>query len=304
MKEAALFYEDFLVDNGKGVYEFNPSYSPENTPGDSNSQAAINSTMDIAACRQLLGNLITVCTKLDIEKENVAKWRAMMDKLPKYMIGQNGELKEWCEESLGENHSHRHCSHFLGLWYGIDPAIKEDPELLAAAKKAVLMRTECRRAERGGVMGFGIVQIGLAASSLGDADTVWFCLNRLATRYYYPTFASAHNAGPSIFNADISGGYPAVVVEMLVQSRPGEIKLLGALPKELPSGTIRGVPCRGQVLVEQLQWSPEKVSFTLSSPVDQEITVKVRVGDQFETIKIRLEADKPTTKVLLDNTAT
>ncbi|MCG8510386.1 MAG: glycoside hydrolase N-terminal domain-containing protein, partial [Rhodospirillales bacterium] len=32
MKEAALFYEDFLQENDDGVYEFNPSYSPENTP--------------------------------------------------------------------------------------------------------------------------------------------------------------------------------------------------------------------------------------------------------------------------------
>ncbi len=298
MKDAALFYEDFLtkeVKDAQGVYEFNPSYSPENTPAGGNSQATINATMDLAACRQLLGNLVKACTELGIEKDNVAKWKAMMASLPKYMIGENGELKEWCKAQLRENHSHRHCSHFLGLWYGIDPAIADDPALLAAAKKAVLLRTESR-AKRGGVMGFGAVQIGLAAASLGDAESAWFSVDRLATRYYYPTFASSHNAGPSIFNADISGGLPAVIVEMLVQSQPGSITLLPALPKQMPAGRIVGVPCRGQVTVEELKWSPDKVEFTLRSAKDQEMTVDCRRGDRGHKIKLRLKANEPVTR--------
>ena len=295
MKEAALFYEDFLVKDANGVYEFNPSYSPENAPTGGNSQAAINSTMDLAACRQLLGNLIKACTELGLEKDNVAQWKAMLAALPRYRIGENGELKEWCAPTLKDNHAHRHCSHFLGLWYGVDPAIANDPALLAPAKKAVLLRAEYRRKSRGD-MGFGAVQIGLAAASLKDAPSTWFCIDNLATRYYYPTFASAHNAGPNTFNADISGGLPAVIVEMLVQSQPGSIALLPALPDQLPAGRITGVPCRGQVTVEELKWSPDRVDFTLRSAKDQEVTVECRRGDRLYQAKLKLKANVPVTR--------
>jgi alpha-L-fucosidase 2 len=47
MKDAALFYEDFLITEPEGKYLFSPSYSPENEPANSRSQATINATMDI-----------------------------------------------------------------------------------------------------------------------------------------------------------------------------------------------------------------------------------------------------------------
>jgi hypothetical protein len=56
MKEAALFFEDFLYEGPDGRYIFNPSYSPENTPSNTDSQACINATMDIALVRELLTN--------------------------------------------------------------------------------------------------------------------------------------------------------------------------------------------------------------------------------------------------------
>jgi hypothetical protein len=232
---------------------------------------------------------------LGVEKDNVAKWKAILAALPRYMIGENGELKEWCAPALKDNQEHRHCSHFLGLWYGIDPAIANDPALLAGAKKAVLLRSEYRR-NSGGNMGFGEVQIGLAAASLKDAPSTWGCVERLATRYYYPTFASSHNAGPSVFNADISGGLPAVIVEMLVASQPGKITLLPALPKELPTGRIAGVPCRGQVTVEELKWSPDRVDFTLNTAQDQDVTVECWRGERLFQAKFRLKANVPVTQ--------
>jgi hypothetical protein len=58
MKAAALFYEDFLTIGKDGRYVFNPSYSPENNPANSSSQACINATMDVMVAKQLLRNCI------------------------------------------------------------------------------------------------------------------------------------------------------------------------------------------------------------------------------------------------------
>ena len=58
---------------------------------------------------------------------------------------------------------------------------------------------------------------------------------RLANRLWLNNLASMHNHR-SLFNMDISGGMPAVIIKMLVASDPGRIQLLPALPAAWPTG--------------------------------------------------------------------
>jgi hypothetical protein len=64
---------------------------------------------------------------------------------------------------------------------------------------------------------------------------------------------------------------------MLIFSRPGVIDLLPALPKEWPTGEIRGTMARGQIVINRLSWdsSVRTVRVSLTSRADQ--TVKLRV---------------------------
>lgn len=82
-----------------------------------------------------------------------------------------------------------------------------------------------------------------------------------------------HNS-KSLFNMDISGGMPAVIIKMLVASAPGKIQLLPALPKAWPSGTIEGVLCRGQIEIQRLHWKGDRIQVTLVSKKDQEIELE------------------------------
>ena len=111
MKEAAPFYEDFLVEGPDGKFLFSPSYSPENTPRNSRSQACINATMDISAAKELLTNLSAACEELKTDAEGVKRWRAMLAKMPDYAINADGAVKEWTTPLLEDNYAHRHCSH-------------------------------------------------------------------------------------------------------------------------------------------------------------------------------------------------
>jgi len=286
MEQCALFFEDFLVEDKNGTYEFIPGYSPEIGAG-------MNATMDVAAVRQLFRNLIQVYTILGMDKQKVANWEKMLTKMPKYRINK-GSLAEWIDPRGRENPGHRHCSHFLPLWFGVDPAIGGSQELLEAARKAVRDKAAARTSS--GTMAFGTAMTGWAAASLGDAETVDIILDNLSTRYYYPTFASSHNAGkkgPEIFNADISGGLPALMIEMLVQSQPGELTLLSALPDRFKSGTLKGALCRGQVMIDELVWSPAAVKVSLRSPKDQDLKLRVKTGDAWKTVTLRLSAGKP-----------
>ena len=125
-KELALFYEDFLTVTDKdGNYIFVPSFSPENNPGNLNPSMmlVINASMDIAVCREVLANLVQACELLGIDADSVPKWKAMLAKLPPYLLEPDGTLKEWAWPTLEERYAHRHISHLYGAWPGdeIDP---------------------------------------------------------------------------------------------------------------------------------------------------------------------------------------
>jgi hypothetical protein len=123
-----------------------------------------------------------------------------------------------------------------------------------------------------GFMSFGLVQVGLAAASLGEAELAYRTLVPLINRYWLPNLASMHN-DRSLFNMDISGGMPAVILRMLVDSQPGRIRLLPARPAAWPTGSVEGVLCRGQVTVRRLEWRPGAIDLTLESGRDQRIVL-------------------------------
>lgn len=86
-----------------------------------------------------------------------------------------------------------------------------------------------------------------------------------------------------------SPGFPAVVLESLVYSKPGEIELLPALPASIPVGTVTGVACRNQATVDRLEWNSrdQTVLLQLSSRVPQSLAVRLRKG----IASVRTEAD-------------
>jgi hypothetical protein len=289
MKESVLFFEDFLYEGPDGRYVFNPSYSPENTPSNSDSQACINATMDIALVKELLTNLITVCQELEIEKEGVGRWKKMLAKMPEYRINKDGTIAEWTTEKLVDNHRHRHISHLYALYDGLPDEIASNQKLRDAFKKVIEKRMVPRRADGGGVMSFGLVQLGQAAASLGEAELAYEVVDMLANVYWWPNLVSTHNPD-SIFNVDICGGMPAVIIKMLVYSEHGKIVLLPALPKEWPSGEIEGILCRGQIEIKRLKWDERQVEVSLVSQVPQRVTISIPQG--FKGVKIiRGDAD-------------
>ena len=86
----------------------------------------------------------------------------------------------------------------------------------------------------------------------------------LAARYWRPSLVSSHDAlggaggGEGLFNVDICGGLPALIVEMLVQSSVGTVRLLPACPPEWGVGAHRGhrVPRSGPGRAAELGAGP------------------------------------------------
>jgi hypothetical protein len=282
MKEAALFYEDFLMEDPDGKLLFSPGYSPENHPANIPSQACINAAMDIGVARELLNNCISSSRILGIGNEDVKRWKTMLAKMPDYLINEKGAVKEWSTPLLDDNDAHRHASHLYALLNGLPEEIAANAALVKAFEIAMENRLALRRREfKGesvngrppGEMAFGIVQQGMTAASLRNANDCGVILDYLANSYWNPNLVTTHNP-KAIFNTDLSGGLPALIIRMLTDSQPGWVEFLPAWPENLPSGKIEGVKLRGQIELKELVWKDNHISAILYSPVSQKIELR------------------------------
>lgn len=273
MEEAALFFEDYLYEGPDGKYVFNPTTSPENSPSNTRSQATFNATMDVAAAKQLLRNCIEASRTLGVNWEKITTWEKMLTKMPDYMISDEGMVKEWLTPKLEDNLNHRHSSQLYPLYDGMPEEIARDPKVQEGFRKIVAHKLE-NHYKRAGFMSFGVVQLGQAATSLGEGELAYQAMVRLVNSYWLSNMASMHNHR-SLFNMDISGGMPAVLIKMLVASAPGTVELLPALPAAWPSGIIEGVLCRGQIEIKRLRWNGDRIRVSLVSDKYQTITLEV-----------------------------
>jgi hypothetical protein len=255
LRELALFYEDFL-DPGRtdaaGDVVLAPSYSPENAPASTGVPMAVNATMDLAAARHALATAIEACERLGVERgpgEGVRRWRSLLARLPPYRVNRDGALAEWAWPGLDDSYDHRHVSHLYPVWplHEINP--EDTPELAEAAREALRRRGDENRS------GHGTLHRALAWARLKDGRRVGACLRELlGADLFFRGLMSAHYPGRRVYNADVANGLPALLIELLVHTRPGVVELLPALPDELGRGAIRGVRGLGGVTVVELAW--------------------------------------------------
>ena len=276
-KDLALFYEDFLSMTDKdGNHIFAPSFSPENNPGNTSPSAmlVINATMDISVCREVLTNLIVACELLGTEVDNIPRWKAILAKLPPYLLEPDGTLKEWAWPTLDERYSHRHVSHLYGVWPGdeIDP--DRTPQLALAAMIADRKRVPERLAAH------GRCHRALAGARLKDCYIVETELRQLIEQGYFAATLRASHDPWAFPMPDAQGGVPTIIMEMLLYSRPGVIEVLPALPKWLTKGSIRGMLARTFARIDQLAWNMEtrSVELTITSFRKQDVTLLARYG--------------------------
>lgn len=298
-EDLALFYEDFLTQtDDNGNYIFVPSISPENVPRNADPQgpALINATMDIAVCHEVLSILIKASEVLGAEPVAVAKWKTMLTKMPPYLVETDGTLKEWAWPTLEEHYTHRHVSHLYGVWPGdeIDP--DRTPQLAQAAQIANRRRTfdVLPMAVAGETLpAYARCHRALAGARLKDNIIVDTQLRQLMEQGYISTALRCSREPYGIPVPDAHGGLPAIVMEMLLYSRPGVIELLPALPSALTKGAIHGMLARSFARIDRMAWNMDArtVELTLTSFRKQNVTLIARQGIEAITAPAGVLAD-------------
>lgn len=289
--EIIEFFDDFLILDEEGHYRITPCFSDENGRI---SDIADNATEHISVIREMLEILIFAAGTFGVNADKKSRYEDLLSKLPPYMIDPDGNIQEYAVEGNATNLYHAHCSNLYGLFVSREFDPVKTPKLWEAAKISLKNRMDSDHWAGLARSSHGIMDRALCCLRFGDAESTWELLKMAALSNVYPSLFFAHDPGPKHLNLDGAGSFCAVVDGMLVDSQPGWIKLLPALPEGLPRGRISGIRCRGQITIESLSWDVDSgvVEVSLRSKINQSIQLSMPEKYSFGPRTIKLIANQ------------
>ncbi|MEV0916926.1 glycoside hydrolase N-terminal domain-containing protein [Streptomyces sp. NPDC049967] len=240
---------EVLVDD----HDWSPEHGPEDARGITYAQELV---------RQLFANYRSAAAALGKDAGYASTVSALQDRLylPE-VSATSGWLEEWMsDDNLGET-THRHLSPLIGLFPGDRITVEDSPaELVMAATKLLEAR---------GMASFGWASAWRAIcwAKLKHADLAYELVLDVLRPSVNFSNGSAINmfdmysfGSSSVFQIDANFGTPVAMIQMLVQSRPGRVELLPALPRAwAAAGSITGVGVRGGFTLD-MRWKDGQVT--------------------------------------------
>ena len=293
MKEAALFFVDYLFEDAAGRLVTGPSVSPENTyrtASGTQGCLCIGPSMDSQIILSLFEAIDASAQALGVNDPEDVEFRErlheMSKKIPRPTIAPDGRIPEWADPTYQETEpGHRHISHLFALHPG--SMITGDPEdpLTAAAQKVL----EVRLQNGGGHTGWSRAWIINFQARLRNTPAIEENLTALLGHSTTPNMLDSHPP----FQIDGNFGGCAGIAESLIQSHLGYIRLLPACIPAWENGSVSGLKARGAFEVS-FTWKHHKVtSVRITSLASNVCTLELSADRPELSITKTSEADEP-----------
>lgn len=242
MCEAAEFFTDYLKYDKNGHLVTSPSVSPENTYVTSTGEKGSiceGPSMDSEILYTLFTDIIESAEIINADNlKFVGKLKEIREKLPKPEIGKYGQIKEWAEDYDEVEIGHRHISQLFALYPGELITPEDTPKLSDAARATI----ERRLSHGGGHTGWSRAWIINMWARLEDGEKVGENIDALLRQSTADSMLDMHP--PFQIDGNFGGG--AGIIEALIQSQRGRIKLIPAIPDDWKNhGSVTGIRARG-----------------------------------------------------------
>ena len=274
LAEAARFLLFMLVEGTDGRLVISPSSSPENcfvAPDGKAWGVAEGAAMDQELCFQVFERLVALSEQFGEELETARAAAEALPQLRRPDADASGALQEWAGHLLDAEPGHRHLSHLYGLYPGHRIHSQNGQADAASARLAL----DHRLAHGTGHTGWSQSWVLCLAARLGDAalcqDAIAALLTRLTTRALLVLHPYDNPEG-AVFQIDGNFGTTAGIGEMLLQSLPGTILLLPALPDHWAEGSFRGFRARGNHIVD-LSWNGGEIQGRIVAGRDERLSL-------------------------------